>query len=197
LKVLRLADKYIYDTDILTLRIRDNTEIFGGNMSQEEVAVKSFKLDNLSFASVKPALFYLALFAGVPLIAIAIFLLAIQSFDLTAMGTTVIFALIIVSMYIFVPRELPGQKKSVKVKKEKALPKVPEQTAEAFVNVASDQLEQKRRKSRSRLPEFEAGERKDPFVEVVKKTTQHPSAQPQVRRKTKGKGGKKSVKKKR
>jgi hypothetical protein len=195
--VLRLADKYIYDTDILTLRIRDNTEIFGGNMSQEEVAVKSFKLDNLNFARVKPALFYLAIFAGVPLIAVTIFLLAIQSFDLTAMGITVIFTLIIVSMYIFVPRELPGQKKGMKVKKEKALPKVSEPTAEAFANVANDQLEQKPRKSRSRLPEFEAGERKDPFVEVVKKTTQHPSAQAQVRRKTKGKGGKKRVKKKR
>ncbi len=195
--MLQLADKYIYDTDILTLRLRDNTEIFGGNVSQEEVVGKSFKLDNLNFARVKPALFYLAMFAGVPLIAITIFLLAIQNFDLTAMGITVIFTLIIVSMYIFVPRELPEQKKGMKVKKEKVLPKVSEPTAEAFVNVANDQLEQKPRKSRSRLPEFEAGERKDPFVEVVKKTTQHPSAQAQVRRKTKSKGGKKSVKKKR
>jgi hypothetical protein len=166
-------------------------------MSQEEVVVKGFRLENLNFARVKPALFYLATFAGVPLIAITIFLLAIRSFDLTAMGITVIFTLIIVSMYIFVPRALPEQKKGMKVKKEKGLPKVSEPTAEAFGNVASDQLEQKPKKSRSRLPQFEAGERRDAFVDVVKKTTQHPSAQAQVRRKTKSKGGKKSVKKKR
>ncbi len=166
-------------------------------MSQEEVAVKGLKLENLNYAKVKPALFYLAIFAVVPLVAIAIFLLAIKSFDLTAMGVTVLLTLIIVSMYIFVPQELPAQKKGVKVTKEKALPKVSEQTTQTFVNVTSDQRDKKKRKSRSRLPEFEAGERKDPFVEVIDKTTQHPSAQAQVRRKTKGKGSKKSVKKKR
>jgi hypothetical protein len=165
-------------------------------MAQDAVG-KSFKFDNQNFARLKPAFFYLAMFAVVPLIATVIFLLAIRSFDLTAMGITIIFTLIIVSMYIFMPRELPEQKKGVKVKKEKAPPKVSEPRAEAFVNAANDQFEQKQRKSNLHLTELEAGERKDPFVEMVKKTTQHPSAQAQGRRKTKSKGGKKSVKKKR
>jgi hypothetical protein len=165
-------------------------------MSQEEVTGKGFTVDNLNFAKSKPAIFYLAIFAGVPLIATIIFLLVIQSFDPTAAGIIIIFSLIIVSMYIFVPRERPEQKRGLRGKKEKVPPKIPEPATQAPKNVTGGEPKQKS-KARSRLAEFEAGERKESFVEAVKKTTQHPSAQAQVRRKTKSKSGKKKAKKKR
>lgn len=165
-------------------------------MSQEEVVGKGFIAENLNFAKSKPTIFYLAIFAGAPIIATIIFLLVIQSFDPTAAGIIVILTLITVSMYIFVPRDRPQQKKVLKAKKEKALPKLPEPVTQTLENITGEEPKQKS-KARSRLDEFEAGERKEPFTEVVKKTTQHPSTQPQVRRKTKSKSGRKKAKKKR
>lgn len=166
------------------------------NMSQEEVTGKGFIVDNLNFAKSKPAIFYLAIFAGVPLIATIVFLLVIQSFDPIAVGIIIIFTLIIVSMYIFVPRERPEQKRGPRVKTEKVPPKITKPATQAFENITGEEPKQ-RPKARSRLSEFEAGERRESFVEVVEKTTQHPSAQAQVRRKTKSKSGKKKTKKKR
>jgi|GEM_PF-257237 len=166
------------------------------NMSQEKVAGKGFIVENLNFAKSKPGIFYLAIFAGVPIIATIVFLLVIQSFDPTAAVIIFILALIIVSMYIFVPRERPEQKGSLRAKKEKTLPKLQEPVTQALENTTGTEPKQKS-KARSRLAEFEAGERKESFVEVVKKTTQHPSAQAQVRRKTKNKSGRKKAKKKR
>jgi len=99
-------------------------------------------------------------------------------------------------MYIFVSRERPEQKGSLRAKKEKTLPKLPDPVTQALENITGEEAKQKS-KARSRLAEFEAGERKESFVEVVKKTAQHPSAQAQVRRKKKGKSGRKKAKKKR
>jgi len=165
-------------------------------MSQEEVAGKGFIAENLNFTKSKPAIFYLAIFAGVPIIATIIFLLVIQSFDPTAAVIIFMLTLITVSMYIFVPRERPEQKGSLRAKKEKTLSKLPEPVSQALENITGEEPKQKS-KARSRLAEFEAGERKESFVEVVKKTTQHPSAQAQVRRKTKSKSVRKKAKKKR
>jgi len=165
-------------------------------MSQEEITGKGFIVDNLNFTKSKPAIFYLAIFAGVPLIVTLLFLLVIQSFDPTAAGIIIIFTLIIVSMYIFVPRERPEQKRGLRVKTEKVPPKIPKPATQALENITEGESKQKP-KARSRFAEFEAGERKTSFVEVVEKTTKHPSAQAQVRRKTKGKSGKKKAKKRR
>jgi len=165
-------------------------------MSQEEVAGKGFIAENLNFTKSKPAIFYLAIFAGVPIIATIIFLLVIQSFDPTAAVIIFMLTLITVSMYIFVPRERPEQKGSLRTKKEKTLSKFPEPVSQALESITGEEPKQKS-KARSRLVEFEAGERKESFVEVVKKTTQHPSAQAQVRRKTKSKSVRKKAKKKR
>jgi hypothetical protein len=142
------------------------------------------------------ALLYIGIFAGIPLaIIVALFFLPVlNSVDSTAIVILVIFAVVLVALWIFVPREKPvtRQRKSAKERKaaaQRAVP-TPSEASEGSTG------EEKKRKARSRRPLFEEEERHEPFVDAVEKSTHHPAAQPQVRRKAQSKARKKSSKKK-
>jgi hypothetical protein len=141
------------------------------------------------------ALLYIGIFAGIPLaIIVALFFLPVlNSVDSTAIVILVIFAVVLVALWIFVPREKPvtRQRKSAKERKaaQRAVP-APSEASEGSTG------EEKKRKARSRRPLYEEDERHEPFVDVVEESTHHPAAQPQVRRKAQSKARKKSSKKK-
>jgi len=101
------------------------------------------------------ALLYVGIFAGIPLaIIVALFFLPIlNSVDPTAIFILIVFTVLVVALWLFVPREKP--------------------------------ITRPRR-----------GERRETFVDVVEKSTRHPAAQPEVRRKAPSKARKKSAKKK-
>jgi len=141
------------------------------------------------------ALLYVGIFAGIPLaIIVALFFLPVlNSIDPTAIVILVIFTVLTVALWLFVPLEQPETRRR-KAKDRKATVKraVP-------ASIALEELtgEEKKPKARSRRPVFEESERHEPFVDVVEKSTRHPAAQPQVRRKAPNKARKKSAKKKR
>jgi hypothetical protein len=143
-----------------------------------------------------PPLLYVGIFAGIPLaIIVALFFLPVlNSVDPTAIVILIIFTVLVVALWLFVPLETPitRQRKGPKDRKtavKRAVP-APIEALEEFTG------EEKKRKARSRRPLFEEGEKREPFVDVVEKSTQHPAAQPQVRRKAQSKARKKSGKKK-
>jgi hypothetical protein len=143
-----------------------------------------------------PPLLYVGIFAGIPLaIIVALFFLPVlNSVDPTAIVILIIFTVLVVTLWLFVPREEPVTRKRTRPKDRKATVKraVPA-PIEALEELTS---EEKKRKARSRRPLYKEDEKREPFVDVVEKSTQHPAAQPQVRRKAQSKARKKSAKKK-
>lgn len=142
------------------------------------------------------ALLYVGIFAGIPLaIIVALFFLPVlNSVDPTAIVILIIFTVVLVALWIFVPRAktVVRQRRSAKERKAAVKRAVP-----APIEVSEEPTgEEKKRKARSRRPLFEEGERREPFVDAVEKSTHHPAAQPQVRRKAQSKARKKSSKKK-
>lgn len=142
------------------------------------------------------ALLYLGIFAGIPLaIIVALFFLPVlNSVDPIAIVILIILTVLIVALWLFVPPETPITRRRAGPKDRKAAVKravpAPIEAVEELTG------EEKKRKVRSRRPLFEESEKREPFVDVVEKSTQHPAAQPQVRRKAQSKGRKKSAKKK-
>ncbi|MGZ4849643.1 MAG: hypothetical protein ACXV2D_09195 [Halobacteriota archaeon] len=142
------------------------------------------------------ALLYIGVFAGIPLaIIVALFFLPVlNSVDPAAIVILTIFTVVLVALWIFVPREktVVRQRKSAKARKA-AVPRAVPAPSDVSEETTGDE---KKRKARSRRPLFEEGERREPFVDAVEESTHHPAAQPQVRRKAQSKARKKSSKKK-
>jgi len=130
-----------------------------------EGAADGTRVTGMKTQKLMPPLLYVGIFAGIPLaIIVALFFLPVlNSVDPTAIVILIIFTVLVVTLWLFVPREEPVTRT---------------------------------RKARSRRPLYEEGERREPFVDVVEKSTQHPAAQPQVRRKAQSNARKKSGKKK-
>jgi hypothetical protein len=142
------------------------------------------------------ALLYVGIFAGIPLaIIVALFFLPVlNGVDPTAIVILIIFTVLVVTLWLFVPVEKP-------VTRRRTAPKDRKTTVKRAVPAPIEALEEltgegKKRKVRSKRPLFEESEKREPFVDVVEKSTQHPAAQAQVRRKAHSKARKKSAKKK-
>ena len=142
-----------------------------------------------------PPLLYIGIFAGIPLaIIVALFFLPVlNSVDPTAIVILIIFTVLIVTLWLFVPHEEPVTRKRTGKDRKATVKRAVAAPVEALEELTG---EKKERKARSRRPLYEEGEKREPFVDVVEKSTQHPAAQPQVRRKAQSKGRKKSAKKK-
>ena len=141
------------------------------------------------------ALLYVAVFAGIPLaIIVALFFLPVlNSVDPTAIVILIIFSVVLVAIWIFVPHEKTvRQRRGAKTRKATATRAVPAPSEASEEPTGEEQ----KPKARSRRPLFEEGERREPFVDAVEESTHHPAAQAQVRRKAKSKARKKSSKKK-
>jgi len=141
-------------------------------------------------------LLYVGIFAGIPLaIIVALFFLPVlNSVDPTAIVILIIFTVLIVTLWLFVPREEPVTRKRTGKDRKTTVKRAVAAPVEALEELTG---EKKERKARSRRTLYEDGEKHEPFVDVVEKSTQHPAAQPQVRRKAQSKARKKSNKKKR
>lgn len=145
---------------------------------------------NMKKEKLTAALLYVGIFAGIPLaIIVALFFLPVlNSVDPTAIIILIIFTVVLVALWIFVPYEKPvvRQRRSVKDRRaatRRAVP-VPSEASEVQTdeeNKTTESLE----------------ERREPVVDVVEKSTDRPAAQPQIRRKAQSKARKKSSKKKR
>ncbi len=147
--------------------------------------------------TVTAAVLYLAIFAGIPLaVLIVLFLLPLlNSVDPTALGICVAVTVIMVALWVFVPRvAAPPRKQSVRAKKP-SIKRSSSPTVEALEELGGEATRPTSRKARSKLPLLEEGEVHEPFVDVVEKTTQRPASQPSVRRKARAKTHKKGVKK--
>src|SRR5665647_155703 len=131
------------------------------------------------------ALLYLGIFAGIPLaIIVALFFLPVlNSVDPTAVIILIIFTVVLVALWIFVPSEkaVVRAPKSAKERRAVAQPAVPTPSDVPEVLAKEESSEEKR----------------EPFVDVVEKSTHRPASQPQIRRKAKSKARKKSSKNKR
>jgi pyruvate/2-oxoacid:ferredoxin oxidoreductase beta subunit len=137
------------------------------------------------------ALLYIGIFAGIPLAVIAaLFSLALPVVDPDAMLILIIFTAMFVAMWIFVPSESPvrprraAEAREAAVKRAVPAPRAPEKLTDKA----------KKRKARSRRTLFEEDQKREPFVDAVEKSTRHPAAQPQVRRKAQSKARKKKKK---
>jgi hypothetical protein len=141
------------------------------------------------------ALLYVGIFAGIPLaIIVALFFLPVlNSVDPTAIVILIIFTVLVVALWLFVPLEQPEPRRRKGPKDRRATVK-----RAVAAPIALEELtgEEKKPKARSRRPVFEESEKREPFVDVVEKSTRHPAAQQQVRRKAQSKARKKSTKKK-
>ena len=127
-------------------------------------------------------------------IVVALFFLPVlNNVDPTAIVILIIFTVLVVTLWVFVPREEPLPRKRTGPKDRKATVK---RAVAAPTETVEEPGEEKKRKARSRRHLYEEGEKREPFVDVVEKSTQHPAAQPQVRRKAQSKARKKSGKKK-
>ena len=131
------------------------------------------------------ALLYLGIFAGIPLaIIVALFFLPVlNSVDPTAIVILIIFTVVLVALWIFVPSEKAVVRAPRSAKERRAVAKLavpaPSEVPETTANEESSE------------------ERREPFVDAVEKSTHRPASQPQIRRKAKSKDRKKSSKKKR
>ena len=141
------------------------------------------------------ALLYIGIFAGIPLaIIVALFFLPVlNTVDPIAIVILIILTVLVVALWLFVPPETPITRRKGPTDRKAAVKRAVPAPIEAVEELTG---EEKKRKVRSRRPLFEESEKREPFVDVVEKTTQHPAAQPQVRRKAQSKGRKKSAKKK-
>jgi hypothetical protein len=131
------------------------------------------------------ALLYMGIFAGIPLaIIVALFFLPVlNSVDPTAVIILVIFTVVLVAVWIFVPSEKAVMRAPRSAKERRA-------AAQLAVSAPSEVPE-------APTKEESSEERREPFVEAVEKSTHRPASQPQIRRKAKSKARKKSSKKKR
>jgi len=148
---------------------------------------------------VKAATLYVGIFAGIPLAAIIVlsFLPALSSIDPAAIGILIVFTIIIVALWIFVPYVTTiSRKRSSARTRRRTIKRGVSPTVEAIEELGGEATKPKSRKARSQLPLFEESEKREPFVDVVEKSTQHPAAQPQVRRKAQNKARKRGTKKK-
>ncbi|MCJ7639930.1 MAG: hypothetical protein MUO70_08685 [Euryarchaeota archaeon] len=131
------------------------------------------------------ALLYLGIFAGIPLaIIVALFFLPVlNSVDPTAIVILIIFTVVLVALWIFVPSEKAVVRAPRSAKERRAVAKLavpaPSEVPETTANEESSE------------------ERREQFVDAVEKSTHRPASQPQIRRKAKSKARKKSSKKKR
>jgi hypothetical protein len=126
----------------------------------------------------------------IPLAVIAVlFFLILKVVDPDAMLIVIIFTAMFVAMWIFVPRERPVRPRRAEATEPTARRTVP---APKALERLTD--EAKKRKARSKRPLFEEEKRHEPFVDAVEKSTRHPAAQPQVRRKAQSKARKKKKK---
>jgi hypothetical protein len=136
------------------------------------------------------ALVYIGIVAGIPLTVIAVlFFLILKVVDPDAMLIVIIFTVMFVAMWIFVPRERPVRPRRAEATEPTARRTVP--APRALERLTG---EAKKRKARSKRPLFEEEKRHEPFVDAVEKSTRHPAAQPQVRRKAQSKARKKKKK---
>jgi len=117
----------------------------------------------------------------------------LNSVDPTAIVILIIFTVLVVTLWLFVPREEPLTRKRTAKDRKATVKRAVAAPIEALEEPTG---EEKKRKVRSRRHLYEEGEKREPFVDVVEKSTQHPAAQPQVRRKAQSKARKKSGKKK-
>jgi hypothetical protein len=135
------------------------------------------------------ALLYIGIFAGIPLaIIVALFFLPVlNSVDPTAIVILIIFTVVLVALWIFVPREKPvvRQRRSAKERRTAARQAVPA-PSEAYEGPTDEE--------KGRIESSD--EKREPFVDAVEKSTHHPAAQPEIRRKAQSKARKKSSKKK-
>jgi len=136
------------------------------------------------------ALLYVGIFAGIPLaIIVALFFLPIlNSVDPTAIVILIIFTVVLVALWIFVPREKSVVRKRRSARERKA-------AARSAVPAPSEASEESTDEEKQRIESSE--ERREPFVDAVEKSTHRPASQPQIRRKAQSKARKKSSKKKR
>lgn len=137
------------------------------------------------------ALSYIGIFAGIPLAGIgALFFLILKVVDPDAMLILIVLTAMFVAMWIFVPRESPVRRRRAAEAREPTV----KRSVSAPRALETQTGESKKRKARSKRPIFEKDERREPFVDAVEKSTRHPAAQPQVRRKAQSKARKKKKK---
>ncbi len=143
------------------------------------------------------ALFFLGIFAGIPLAAIVVLFLipTLNIVDPTALGILVVLSVVMVALWLFVPHITAAPRKRG-ARAKAAIKRSSSPTVEAIEELGGESTRPKPRKARSRLPLLEEGEKREPFVDVVEKSTQHPASQPSVRRKARAKPRKKGTKKK-
>lgn len=136
------------------------------------------------------ALLYIGIFAGIPLaIIVALFFLPVlNSVDPTAIVILIIFTVVLVALWIFVPYEKPvvRQRRSAKERRGAARRAVPTPS-----EASEGPIDEENKITES------SEERREPFVDIVEKSTHRPATQPQIRRKAQDKARKKSPKKKR
>ena len=144
------------------------------------------------------ALLYLGIFAGIPLaIIFALFFLPVLNVvDPTALGILVVISVLMVALWLFVPHIAAVPRKRSARAQKASIKRSSSPTVEAIEELGGDATRPKSRKARSKLPLLEEGERHEPFVDVVEKSTQRPASQPSVRRKARAKTSKKAPKKK-
>ena len=143
------------------------------------------KMETQTFTT---ALLYIGIFAGIPLAVIGVlFSLILKLVDPDAMLILAIFTAIFVAMWIFVPRERPERlRRAAEAREPTVRRSVPSPKALDTLTGGA-----KKRKARSKRSLFEQDEKHEPFVNAVEKSTRHPAAQPQVRRKAQSKARKK------
>ncbi len=143
------------------------------------------------------ALLFLGIFAGIPLVVLVVlFVLPVLKdvVDPTALGICVVLAVIMIALWLFVPRVVAVPRKRSTHAKKAPIKRSTPPVVEAIEELGGEATRPKSRKARSKLPLLEESERHEPFVDVVEKSTQHPAAQPSVRRKSRAKPRKKPKK---
>jgi len=135
-------------------------------------------------------LLYVGIFAGIPLaIIVALFFLKVlNGIDQTAIVILIIFTVVLVALWIFVPYEKTVIRQQRSAKERKAAARLAVPAPSEAPEAPTDEEKQSLKSSE---------ERREPFVDAVEKSTHHPAAQPQIRRKAQSKARKKSSKKKR
>ncbi len=142
------------------------------------------------------AFLFLGIFAGIPLaVLVVLFLLPVLNIvDPIALGICVVLAVIMIALWLFVPRVVTTPRKRGSHAKKASVRRSTPPVVEAIEELGGEATRPKSRKARSKLPLLEESERREPFVDVVEKSTEHPAAQPTVRRKARAKPRKKPKK---
>ncbi len=130
-------------------------------------------------------MFFLGIFAGIPLAVIVVLFLVptLNIVDPTALGILVVLSVVMVALWLFVPHITAAPRKRGARAKKATIRRSSSPAVEAIEEFGGEATRPKSRKARSRLPLLEESEKREPFVDVVEKSTQHPASQPSVRRK--------------